>query len=163
MDAALDYGALTERAMADLRAKTDVAIGLFHFDECRWDVDQDAGTIAFIRENGVRASAPVQIIGTFNPEDGTWLWAWDHPSVRPPLRKAAETLKAYGAAHGIAELTTARLDCREEDCWRFTALACHLSEAQGGYRGPTGGPLVFMTYGMVTLSKATNGTAAAEA
>jgi hypothetical protein len=37
--------------------------------------------------------------------------------------------------------------------WEFTALACHLCDAQGAYRGPAGTALVFMTFGEVTLAQ----------
>jgi hypothetical protein len=147
------YQALNARAMHALRAKTEAAIGLYRLDERSWAVDQDAGTIVFDHENGTRATAPLQIIGTYNPEDGSWRWAWDHPSILEPLRAHAETVRRYGQQHAIAELTSARLECSEADCWRFVALACHLNDAQGAYRGPTGGPLVFLTYGAITLSR----------
>jgi hypothetical protein len=65
----------------------------------------------------------------------------------------AETVRRYGVEHGIEELVSAKLQCSEDDCWRFAALTCHLNDAQGAYRGPTGGPLVFLTYGTVTLSQ----------
>jgi hypothetical protein len=32
----------------------------------------------------------------------------------------AETVRRYGEAHGIEELTTAKRAVGEEDCWRFT-------------------------------------------
>ena len=86
--------------------------------------------------------------------DAKWviLCAAGRPKDRP-LQNHAEKLRRYGEENGSAELTTPKMRCTEEDCWRYTALACLLGEAQGGYRGPTGGPLVFMTYGTVMLSK----------
>ncbi len=149
----LSYPDLTERAFNDLRAKTEAAVGLFHLDECICNVDQEAGTIIFLHDNGVQARAPVQIIGTYNSSDGSWLWGWDHPSVLEPLRFHAEKLHQYGEANGIGELMERKLQCSEQDCWRFTALACLLNEAQGAYRGLAGTAYVFMTYGHVTLSK----------
>ena len=49
---------------------------------------------------------------------------------------------------------TEQLECSEDEAWAFTALACHLCQAQGAYRGPAGPALVFMTFGEVTLSQA---------
>jgi hypothetical protein len=100
----------------------------------------------------VTATAPVQIIGTYNTLDGTWLWGWDHPSVLPPLQEHARRVREYGEQHGIESLTTRKLGCDENEAWEFTALACHLCEAQGAYRGPAGTALVFMTFGEVSLS-----------
>jgi hypothetical protein len=153
MDDDLDYETLTGRAMNALRLRTEAAVGLYRLDERSWNVDQEAGMIVFDHADGTQMSAPVQIIGTYNPDDGSWLWAWDHGSVLEPLRAHAETVRRYGARHGIEELTARQIICGEEDCWRFTALACHLNDAQGAYRGPTGGPFVFFTYGAVTISR----------
>lgn len=41
----------------------------------------------------------------------------------------------------------------EEEAWRFTAVALHLSGAAGAYRGPAGSTYVFMTFGDVTVRK----------
>jgi hypothetical protein len=147
------YEMLNERAMNELRLKTEAAMGLYRLDERSWAGDQEAGTIIFDHPNGTRATAPLQIVGTYNLQDGTWVWAWDHPSILEPLRAHAETVRRYGAAHEIEELVKAKLECGEDDCWRFAALACHLNDAQGAYRGPTDGPLVFLTYGTVELSQ----------
>ncbi len=68
---------------------------------------------------GPRRPAPVQIRGTYDTADGTWLWGWDHPSVQPPLDEHARKLKAYGQEHGIAPLTTRKLSCTEADAWDF--------------------------------------------
>ena len=102
---------------------------------------------------------PVQIIGTFDTNDSTWLWAWDNPSVRASLSHHAAQLREYGETNGVSELTTRKLSATEEQCWEFTALACKLNDAQGGYRGPSGSTLVFMTFGRPEL-KATQELAA---
>ena len=57
-----------------------------------------------------------------------------------------------GEEHGIAALTTRKLECDEAEAWEFTALACKLCDAQGGYRGPAGSTLIFMTFDDVQLS-----------
>ena len=95
----------------------------------------------------------MQIIGTYNADDGTWLWGWDHPSVPAPLQQHARRLKVYGEERGIAAITTRKLSCEEAEAWDFAALACKLCEAQGAYRGPAGSALVFMTFGEVKLGK----------
>ncbi|MDH3298349.1 MAG: RhsIA family immunity protein, partial [Gemmatimonadota bacterium] len=82
----------------------------------------------------------------------TWLWAWGHPSVQPPLSTHARRMREYGETNRICELTTRKLVSTEEQCWQFTALACKLNEAQGAYRGPAGSALVFMTFGEPKLT-----------
>ena len=147
-----EYRALVERSMEELRLKTaahDAGWGLGAAD---WGVDQDTGLITFTGKK-VIATAPAQIIGTYNTQDGTWLWGWDHPSVEEGMGEHARRVLEYGEEHGIAALITRKLACDEVEAWEFTALACHLCAAQGAYRGPAGTALVYMTFGEVTLSK----------
>ena len=159
-----DYARLVERSEEALRAKTAGHSAAWGLDRAAsWAVDQQAGTIAFTHEDGTVATAPVQIVGSLDTRLGTWLWGWDHPSVRPPLRAHAERVRAHGEEHGIAELTTLELPADEARAWRFAALACELNDAQGAYRGPAGDVLTFMTFGTVSLSRDPDAAAPAEA
>lgn len=151
-DALPDYATLLAQSLAELRLKTDAHDGTWQLGECSWNVDQSAGTIIFTRPDGMMITCPVQIIGTYNTLDGTWLWAWDHPSVVPALQDHAWAVRAYGEAQGIERLTTRKFICSETEAWELTALSCKLCEAQGAYRGPAGTALVFMTFGTVTLN-----------
>ena len=42
----------------------------------------------------------------------------------------------------------------ENKCWEFAALTCKLCNDQGAYRGPAGATMVFITFGGVTVTKA---------
>ncbi len=95
----------------------------------------------------------MQIVGTYNTDNGTFLWGWDHPSVAEPLRKHAALAKQFGEENGLAQYTERMVECTEEQAWEFTAVAARLGEANGAYRGPAGTALVFMTFGEVKLSK----------
>jgi hypothetical protein len=112
-----------------------------------WSVDQAAGLIQFARKDGVIVSAPVQIIGAWNPRNSTFTWGWDHPSVQTRLRADAERTRWFGDKHDLPELTERTLKMSEMDAWRLTAVAMKVNAAQGAYRGPTDGPVVFMTLG----------------
>jgi hypothetical protein len=148
-----DQRPFVDRAVAELQTKMTVLDAVAHISGARWDVDQDAGTITFQHKDGMQVLAPVQIIGTYDTKDGTWLWSWDNPSIEEPLRRASAAVMAYGEEHGISCLTTRKISCEESDCWEFTALAAKLDEAQGAYRGPAGRTYVFMTFGNVEMSK----------
>ncbi len=108
--------------------------------EADWNVDQDQGEIVFTRADGITATAPVQIVGTYNTE------------IRR-MAVHAKRVRDYGKQHGIKRLTTRKLGCSEDDAWELAAVACKLCEAQGAYRGPAGTAFVFLTFGEVTLSK----------
>lgn len=149
-----EFRQLVEKALNHLRALTAAHDGTWRLAESEWSVDQDAGTIVFTNSSGTQATAPVQIIGTYNTQDGTWLWGWDHPSVAPPLAEHAKRMLEYGREHSVAALTTRNFECSEDRCWELAAAACLICEAQGAYRGPAGAALAFMTFGEVLLSKA---------
>lgn len=160
----LDFDTLLDQSMEELRIKTAGHDGVWHLSQADWDLDQDTGLITFTAPNGMVATCPAQIIGTFNTVDGTWLWGWDHPSVGPALQDHAKLCKAYGEKHAVRALTSRKLTSfSEEDGWQFTALACKLAGAQGGYRGPMGTTMVFITFGQPSLTKGSSDEATAEA
>jgi hypothetical protein len=124
-------------------------------EESSWDVDQDNGQIIFSFADGSIVSSPVQMIGTFNAKDGTFMWGWDHPSIVPELQANALRVKQFGEEHGSKELTTHKISCTEMRAWEYTALAMRLSEASGAYRGEAvPGTFVFMNFGEVRLDLA---------
>ncbi len=145
---------MVARGMEELRLKTVINIRLFQMDKAFWAVDQETGVITFTSPDGLIATAPAQIVGSFNTADNAWLWAWDNPSVFPKLRQHANLTREYGKIRKIQEFTTAKFTTTEEKCWEFTALACKLGDGQGAYRGPAGDTKVFITFGAVTLQKA---------
>jgi hypothetical protein len=120
-----EYRALIERSMEELRLKTAAHDSGWGLDAADWAVDQDTGLITFTGTK-MTATAPAQIIGTYNTQDGTWLWGWDHPSVEDNMAEHARRVHAYGEQHGITDLTTRKLACDERQAWEFTALTCHL-------------------------------------
>ena len=146
-------GQQVERAVHGLQAQTAAHDRMWQIGTAAWNVDQDVGTIVFTASNGMRAVAPVQIVGTYDTGDSTWLWGWDHPSVAPALAGHARRVLEYGQQHGFGVLTTRKLTCPEEQCWDFAAMACMLCDGQGAYRGPIGTARVFFTFGKVTLSR----------
>ena len=82
MAESIDFDKLLAQSMEELRLKTQAHDGTWHLSEADWSVDQDEGQIVFDHK-GTSATAPVQIVGTFNTEDSTWLWGWEHPAVVP--------------------------------------------------------------------------------
>lgn len=112
-----------------------------------WTVNQEQGLIEFERKDGVLVTAPVQIIGAWNPRHSTFTWGWGHPSVQTRLRADAERTRWFGDKHDLAELTEPIVRMSEAEAWRLAAVAMKVNAAHGVYRGPTDGPVVFMTLG----------------
>lgn len=119
----------------------------------QWSVDLDAGIIEFDYADGKKVTAPIQVIGTYNQLDGTFLWGWDHPSVPLALRKHAALAKQWGIKNKVTNFMSRKVSCSEEDAWGFAAVANRLAKANGVYRGPSGTTLVFMTFGEIKIKK----------
>ena len=150
MDTGLTYDALLTQSIEELRIKTAGHDATWHITKADWNVDQNRGTVEFTTPD-YKATCAVQIIGTYNKDDGTWFWAWGHPSVLPALQSHARLVLAFGQQQNIQSLTTQKLQCPESAAWGFTALACKLAGAQGGYCGPSGSTQVYMTFSDVKV------------
>jgi len=98
-----DHHLLIERAMEDLRVKTGFCDATWGLGKAGWEADLEAGTMVFTKPQGLRATVGIQVVGTYNTRDGTWLWGWEHPSVPEPLQAHASTVRQYGIEHGIAD------------------------------------------------------------
>jgi hypothetical protein len=139
------------RAESEIALKTEIFRRIFGEEHFDWSADLEAGTIRFTSATRM-VSAPVQVIGTYNTLDGTFLWGWDHPSVSPALGAHARLARQFGQNHDLPLFTTRKIECTEEQAWSFTAVAMYLSNAQGAYRGPAGTTMVFMTFGDMTIT-----------
>jgi hypothetical protein len=149
-----DFTTLQKMSIEELELKTRGHVEAWGLDKIdRWDLNQDTGELIFSFADGTRAVAQAQIIGTYNSEDHTWLWAWANPSVDEKLKKDALKVQEYGKKHGIERLTKAKWKGTEEDAWAMAALSVKIGGAQGAYRGPAGSTYVFITFGEITLSK----------
>jgi len=125
------------QAWADLRIRQGEMARRLKLTDATWKVNQEAGLIEFERADGALVRAPVQIIGSWNPRSEVFTWGWDHPSVHTRFRADAEG----------TDLTRRQVRISEAEAWRLTAVAMKVNAAQGAYRGPTDGPVVFMTMG----------------
>jgi hypothetical protein len=149
-----DFSTLQKVSNNELKLKTDAhrkawGLGSMH----RWGLSQDAGELVFTFPDGMKAVAPAQIIGTYNTEDHTWLWAWANSSIEEKLTVDALKVRKYGEEHHIERLTQRKWVGTEDDAWPMLALAVKLCDEQGGYRGPAGATHVFIAFGEVALSK----------
>jgi hypothetical protein len=134
-------------AWVDLHRRQTLLANKLKIGKANWTVNQEAGLIEFDRPDGRLVTAPVQIIGSWNPRTSAFTWGWDHPSVQTRLRADAERTRWFGDKHDLPELTERSLRISEQEAWRLTAVAMKVNAAVGAYRGPTEGPVVFMTLG----------------
>jgi hypothetical protein len=150
----LEFNTLLDTSMEELRVKTMGHQAGWGFGKAtRWSLDQSRGDLLFTFDDGVVATCPAQIVGSFDGTDGSWLWAWANPSIADSLKRDSLRVRDYGQQRQIVRLTSAEWSCSEAEAWRMAALACKLCEAQGVYRGPAGTAFVFMTFEKVQLTR----------
>lgn len=151
-----DVQAFIAQSVEGMSAATSAHCATWHLDDAeQWSVDMDRASIVFQLPGGITATAPVQIIGTSNSADGSFLWGWDHPSVPAELSEHAQLALAFGRAHGLAAYTHRKVQCDDAQAWEFAAVAMRLGDASGTYRAQASETAqVWMTFGQVTLSAA---------
>lgn len=123
----------------------------------RWDLDQTSGTIRWTFSDRV-AEAPAQILGSFSPSSGTWLWAWANDSLLPSMRTASDEVRSWGERNGQTMLTTPKLTLTEDQVADLVSVAFRLSRASGFYRAPAGQAEIHLTFGTVTITTQTGTT-----
>ena len=141
--------AVEEVRAKDLKHAEDWRLG----EQINWAADHETGVIAFKFDDGTVATAPMQTIGTYTLADGTFMWGWDHPSVKEPLRKNAKLALKFGQDNELPRYTTPVVACTEEEAWEFTATAAKLGNANGAFWGQQGNIIFFMTFGEVSFSQ----------
>ncbi|WP_165246434.1 DUF6882 domain-containing protein [Paludisphaera soli] len=156
MDEAMDLEELIKAGVAELQMKTRSHRDGWGFGKFeRWCMDTQKGELRFTNKDGFTATCPAQAIGTYNRDDGGWLWAWANPSLPDDLKRDVFKVKAYGEERGLPLLTEPRLNLGDEArAWELAALAVKLNEAQGAYRCLLGSTAFFVSFGEVRLSKA---------
>ncbi len=133
-------------SMDDLLRKTRIHQDAWRLgEEDQWFLDEGSGEVVFTFADSV-ASAPAQVIGTFDSLTGLWTWAWADAALPPELKQDALRLKEYGEEHGFQHLVVPTWQAEETHCWYMTALACALFEASGAYRGTSGHIYTFITF-----------------
>ena len=143
---------ILDGAMRSLIIKTKRLIDDWDFGrEDNWNAELEEGRLSFTFYDR-HVDTKVQVVGTYNTKDGTFLTGWDHPSVPLPLRLAANRVRSYGQEQEIPILMQRKLACSEYAAWQLTALAAQLIDAQGAYRGKANGTWVYMVFSDVVVA-----------
>ena len=121
--------------------------------ENQWNVDMNEGKLWFDFSDDKKVSTDIQIIGTYNSANGTFLWGWDHPSVNDELGKHAKLAHNWGEQNNEPSFTELQLTCSIEDVWKMSAAVNRITEANGVYKGDSGATQVFMTLGKIEMEK----------
>lgn len=121
----------------------------------RWDVIQSENALIFsddtlsLFRSRKQLVVPLQIIGSHNKLNNTWLWAWDNPSIEKSCAASSFKLRDIGKDLGIEELYTANLNLVDSGLTvrKLTAISSGLVN-QAVFAADTG---TLVTYALVEV------------
>jgi hypothetical protein len=135
--------------MIDQLARAHMSWGLGSAD--RWGLDQRTGIITWTFSDKT-ATAPAQIIGSYNPSTASWLWAWANESILTGMSRDSRKIRDWAEAHGQLALIESKIHADEEKAATIAALAVRITQATGFYRGTGRASIPIITFGAVTLT-----------
>jgi hypothetical protein len=98
-------------------------------------LNETTGQFIFSDESHTpRVLAGVQVVGSINTTDRTWLWSWANPDVDASLYKDILEVQMLGEARGIEQLTTPFWQGDAVDGWEMTSISAYVLQAEGAYR-----------------------------
>jgi hypothetical protein len=135
--------------MIEQLAQAHMSWGLGSAD--RWGLDQRTGIITWTFPDKV-ATAPAQIIASYNPSAASWLWAWANESILPEMSRDSRTIHDWAIARGHPSLTEPKIPADEKKAATLAALSLRITRATGFYRGTGSTSIPIINFGPVTLT-----------
>jgi hypothetical protein len=99
--------ALLAAAGAEYAAKQEaLERGEWRLASCTdWGFDVDTAIVTVRFEDGSQWQADGQFLGSFNPDEQSFQWAWDSPDMSEHLTRDSRVVKELGERHAIRYLT----------------------------------------------------------
>ena len=83
-------------------------------------------------------------IGSFSPQNQSWLWAWANEDFPEVARAASRRIQGLHAVTGFRVFLDPGIRASPADAQDFAALAVHQLGAIGYFRCPSDGPVLFL-------------------
>jgi hypothetical protein len=101
-------------------------------------LNEATGQLIFSDESQTpRVLANVQVVGTVNTQDRTWLWSWADSAIDASLYRDILEVQMLGRARAIDQLTTPFWEGDAVDGWEVTSISAYVLQAAGAYRATT--------------------------
>lgn len=111
----------------------------------RWAFSQPERQLTFEFADRPKLVVPAQFLGTWSPEDESWLWGWANTSVDEKCTNLVEAaLKPDHQEPGMAVFWREKFPCEPDFAARVAMLAADRMGATGVYRGAVGGASAYL-------------------
>lgn len=111
----------------------------------RWHVSQPDQKVTFEFDDKPKLELSAQILGTWAPEDESWLWGWANTSVDQRCTRLVEAaLRPDERAPGMAVFWREKFPCEPEFAAKVALLAADRLGATGVFHGTVGGASAYV-------------------
>ncbi len=101
----------------------------------RYELDLPSATIRFFdADDHPRATARIQVAGSWSPSGKSWMWGWANESLPAAVTEALAAVRERGERDGLDSLTAAVVASEEADAWTLASLAADICQAACVYR-----------------------------
>ena len=135
--------------MIDQLARAHMSWGLGSAD--RWGLDQRTGIITWTFPDKT-ATAPAQIIGSYNPSAASWLWAWANECILPEMSRDSARHSRLGRGSWPTRTHPTEDRRRRRDGRHYCGTRRENRSGNGFYRGTGTASIPIITFGVVTLT-----------
>lgn len=120
-------------------------------EETRWTLDQGEGVVSWTFPDHT-VTAPAQVLGSWSPDSGTFVWSWDNKTIAAPLRRTAELVRTWGVEHEVFALTASPLRLDEPQAMDLVSLAFRVGGCTGLIPPARGSLASYVVFGEVTIT-----------
>lgn len=108
--------------------------GFGSFDNFEYDFDKEE--LYLLKNEEVLVKARIVPIGSFNTENGSWMWGWANEAFPVKLRNKSSRLKELETITGFEMFGNEMAEIDEDMAWEIAAMSLNLLGFEGVYRGP---------------------------
>ncbi|HAZ48091.1 MAG TPA: hypothetical protein DCZ55_27440 [Cyanobacteria bacterium UBA11371] len=142
----IEFDQFIDRCYDDLEKKQFYLKAEFGIGNCdKFEIDWLSGILKLKENSTVKLIAKITPIGSYSPNNSTWMWAWEYPYIPDSLKQKTQQLKELGKLTGMKIFATKIFQTEAETVWEIAAMACYHLKSMGCYRAALGGIWVFAT------------------
>jgi hypothetical protein len=132
------FYAFIDSCVAELEAKQAALLARYNMGrQSRWWFDPASSSLALYNDPKIKIDlrAQVVVLGSFAPEESTWLWGFANKTLQAAQQAASQPVQALAERFGVEDFKQAEaFEIEPGMAWELAAMACHSLELQGVYR-----------------------------
>lgn len=133
-----DFYAFIDTCVAQLEAKQANLLARYNMGrQARWWFDPASSALALYDDPKVKIDlrAQVVVLGSFAPEESTWLWGFANKTLSPAQQAACAPVKALAEQFCVEDFTQSEaFEIDPGMAWELAAMACAQLDLLGVYR-----------------------------